>query len=93
MIISGCDDDGTLDFPDWEYNLRFAMRIQRALTERCPALARPLYFCPRKYNEHMTHGSLLIEIGTDMNTLEEALYSGKLLGDALASVLDELAAP
>ena len=91
MIISGCDDDGTLGFPNWEYNLRFAMRIQKELTDTYPSLARPLNFCARKYNEHMTKGSLLIEIGTDMNTLEEAKYSGTLLGKALADVLDDLA--
>ncbi len=91
MIISGCDDDGTLGFPDWEYNLRFAMRIQKEISDSYPSLARPLNFCARKYNEHMTRGSLLIEIGTDMNTLEEAKYSGSLLGKSLASVLDDLA--
>ena len=91
MIISGCDDDGTLGFPNWEYNLRFAMRIQKALTDTYPSLARPLNFCARKYNEHMTKGSLLIEIGTDMNTLAEAEYSGTLLGKTLVDVLDDLA--
>ena len=49
------------------------------------------YFCARKYNEHMTKGSLLIEIGTDMNTLAEAEYSGTLLGKTLVDVLDDLA--
>ena len=89
MIVSGCDDDGTLGFPNWEYNLRLGMRLQEALT-KYPSLARPLYFCARKYNQHMTKGSLLIEVGTDMNTLEEAQYSGELLGKALAKVFGEL---
>ena len=67
------------------------MRIQKALTDTYPSLARPLNFCARKYNEHMTKGSLLIEIGTDMNTLAEAEYSGTLLGKTLVDVLDDLA--
>lgn len=90
MIISGCDDDGTLKYPNWEYNLRLALRFQKALSDTYPSLARPLDFTARKYNEDITKGSLLIEIGTDVNTLDEAEYSGELLGKVLAQVLGSL---
>ena len=87
MIVSGCDDDGTLGFPDWEYNLRLAVRCQQAVSDLYPSLARPLSFCPKKYNEHMTHGSILVEFGTDASTLDEVLYSGELFGKALVQTL------
>ena len=90
MIISGCDDDGSLGFPDWEYNLRLAMRLQQAGAEYDGQLMRPLNFTPSKYNEHMTHGSLLVEFGTEVSTIDEAVYSGQLFGDALVKVLNEL---
>lgn len=90
MIISGCDDDGTLGFPNWEYNLRLATRLQKSMSDLYPNLARPLNFCPRKYNEHMTKGSLLVEFGTEVNTLEEAKYAGQLFGDALVEALNQL---
>ncbi len=90
MIISGCDDDGSLGFPNWEYNLRFAVRIQKSLCDLYPGLARPLNFCTRKYNENLTKGSLLVEFGTEVNTLEEATYSGELFGKSLAAVLNKL---
>ncbi len=90
MIISGCDDDGTLKYPNWEYNLRLALRFQKALSDTYPSLARPLDFTARKYNQDLTKGSLLIEIGTDVNTLDEAEYTGELLGKVLAQVLGEL---
>lgn len=90
MIVSGCDDTGSLGFPDWEYNLRLAVRIQKAMGDRYPNLARPLDFCNDRYNENLTKGSLLVEFGTDVNTLEEAKYSGDLFGKALVSVLDGL---
>lgn len=92
MIISGCDDDGSWLFPDWEYNLRFALRLQQTAETLYPGMTRPLKFCPSQYNMHLTHGSLLIEIGTDVNTLDEAVYSGTLLGNALSQVLNELQA-
>ena len=87
MILSGCDDDGTLGFPDWEYNLRLGVRIQKQLSDLYPGLARPLNFCPRQYNLNMTKGSLLVEVGTEVNTVDEAVYSGELFGAALAKTL------
>lgn len=90
MIISGCDDTGDLGFPDWEYNMRLAIRLQKAMADMYPDLARPLNFCPRRYNENVTHGSLLVEIGTHANTLEEAVYGGELFGKALAETLSNL---
>lgn len=89
MIISGCDDDGTLGFPDWEYNLRLATRLQKTCADINGNFARPLYFCPRIYNENMTHNSLLVEFGTEVNALDEAVYSGELFGDALVDVLEQ----
>lgn len=90
MIISGCDDDGTLGYPNWEYNLRLAVRLQQSVATLYPGLARPLNFCPKKYNENMTRGSLLVEFGTEVNTLDEAKYSGQMFGKALAQTLSKL---
>lgn len=87
MIISGCDDEGDLEFPNWSYNLRMAMQIQKQLTEDWPGLARPLYFAPFRYNMHMTYNSLLFEFGTEANTLEEAKYSAELVSQSLITVL------
>lgn len=52
---------------------------------------RPVLFSQRKYNMDITHFSLLIEMGSEANTLEEACYSGRLLACALASLMDEYA--
>ena len=77
-------------YPDWKINLRFALRLQQALETAYPGLARPIYFCPRKYNQDLSHGALLIEMGSEGNTLEEAVYSGQLLGNILVKVLEDL---
>ena len=90
MILAGCDDDGTLGFPNWQQNLRLALRLQQQLSSDWPGVARPLDFCARRYNEDMTAGSLLIEVGTDANALSEAQYTGELLGSSLARVLTAL---
>ena len=91
MIISGCQEQGNgiADFPDWEYNLVFALHLQNKLEEMFPGIMRPLYFCPRRYNMNVNHCSLLIEMGSDANTLSEGVYAGKCLGKALAALMDE----
>ena len=38
---------------------------------------------------NLTHCSVLVEIGSDANTLEEAVYTGKCLGKAVAEILKE----
>ncbi|MBQ5338638.1 MAG: stage II sporulation protein P, partial [Oscillospiraceae bacterium] len=45
----------------------------------------------RKYNQDMTKGSLLIEVGSQGNTLEEARYAGELVGQALSETIRQIA--
>lgn len=92
MIITGCDD-GTMNVPEWRENLRFAASLQNAIEEDYPHLTRPIFFCYRKYNMDLTTGSLLLEVGANGNTLDEAVYTGELVGKSLARLLTETQAP
>lgn len=87
MILSGYDPNGYFDFPNWNYNLRFALKLQKTCETNFKGMTRPLDFGNFAYNMNVNTGSLLIEIGADGNTLDEAKYSGKLLGKALSEVL------
>lgn len=88
MIISGCEGNGVEDFSSWRENLAFALDVQSQAEEMYPELMRPVFFCNRKYNMDVTPCSLLLEFGTDANTLEEAVYSAELIGNAIADLLD-----
>ena len=90
MIVSGCENGGVTGFPNWKENFRLAIRLQQTMEEKYPSLARPILFTSRKYNQHITNGSLLIECGTDANTLEQAKYSAVLIADSLATTLKAL---
>lgn len=90
MVITGCDKDGSIGFPDWEQNLRFALKVQKKCETMFPGLTRPMFLGKVRYNLNLTHGSILVEVGSDVNTLDEAIYSGTLFGEALAHVLKEL---
>lgn len=88
MIIAGSEGGKVTDFPNWEQNLRFALRLQASCEQTAPGLMRPLFFCHRQYNMDMTPCSLLVEFGSEANTLEEAVYAGSLFGRALAELLE-----
>lgn len=90
MIISGCDD-GTMNMPDYRRNFHFASRLQQTAESMFPGFTRPILFDYRKYNQDLTAGSLLIEVGSQGNTLEEAGYAGELIGRALAETICTLA--
>ena len=89
MIISGCEYGSVKNFPNWEYNLRFACSVTDKLNSLYPELMRPILFSERKYNMDLTKNSFLLEIGTDANTLDEACYSGRLFANALADLILE----
>lgn len=89
MIITGAEEGSVEDFPNWSQNLTFAVALQNKVEENYEGLMRPVFFCQRKYNMNVTPCSLLLEMGTDANTLDEAVYSGRLIGDALAELLEE----
>lgn len=87
MIMSGYDESG--DFPFWEDNLTFALKLQKECEDSYPGMTRALDFGEFSYNMDFNNGSLLIEVGTDANTVDEATLSGELLGKALSSVLQK----
>ena len=83
MIINGCDD-GTMNMPDYLKNLHFASNLQSKLETSSNGLTRPILFDYRFYNQDLTTGSLLIEVGSHGNSLEQVKYSGELIGKTLA---------
>lgn len=91
MIITGCQEEGNgiEDLPEWEKNLTFALKLQQSMETLYPGLTRPVFFCARSYNMGLTPFSLLVEMGSDANTLDEAVYSGKMLARALTEILKE----
>ena len=92
MIITGAQEGKVKGFPDWEQNLRFAVKLQQTCETMYPGLMRPILFSQRKYNMNLSHCNLLLEMGSDANTLEEAAYSGRLVATAIAKLLDEYSA-
>lgn len=86
MIISGCDDN-TMDYPNFYKNLRFSSALASQTQKDYKGLMRPILFDYRFYNQNLTTGSILLEFGSDSNSLEEVVYSGQLIGKSLSKTL------
>ena len=87
MVITGCDDGRFGNMPEYSKNLSLACAIQNSSEKLFPGLARPVLFDYRNYNQHISTGSLLIEIGSHANSLDEAVFTGELLGDIIAAAV------
>ncbi len=87
MLVMGSQSGSVKDYPNWKENLSLAVKLHQKIEQKYPTLARPILLRSSKYNQNLTTGSLLIEFGTEANTLDEATYSAELVGEALASLL------
>lgn len=86
MLICGCDD-GTMNMPDCMKNLSTASLFQQAMESKYSGLTRPVLFDYRQYNQDLTTGSLLLEVGGHANSIDQAIYAGELAADAISDAL------
>jgi len=89
MLLAGSDDSG-LEHPNWRENLKLALYLQNAVVSEYPSLMRPVQLVSYRYNQHLTKGSLILEVGSNGNTLQEALAAIRLFGEAAGKALSEL---
>lgn len=89
MLLVGTDESG-LEHPLWRDNLSLALYLQNAVNSTNPTLMRPVDLVPQRYNQHLSPGSLIMEVGSSGNTLQEALAGIRLFGNAAAPALLEL---
>ena len=82
-------DGGGLEHPDWQENLKLAAALQQRMTNSYPTIMRPITVRNSRYNQHITPGCLLIEMGAAGNSLDEALLSARLLGEQLGALILE----
>ena len=91
MLLVGTGENG-LSHPNWKQNLLLGLYLQNAMEEAYPTLARPLALKSERYNQHLSTGSLIIEVGSTGNTLAEAIAAielfGNAAGDALVKLID-----
>lgn len=80
-FIMGVNHEG------WEENLKLAVAVQRTLVKDHPTLMRPISLINANYNQNMSRGSVLVEVGAAGNSLDEAIYAGRLFADGFAQTI------
>lgn len=78
MFVMGTNGGG-LYHPDWNSNLKFAIKVQEVANQMYPGLCKPIILRNSRYNQHLGKAACIIEVGSTGNTLEQTLTSMKYL--------------
>ena len=87
MLVVGTDEGG-LEHPNWQSNLSNALKLQSVLAGEYPGLCRKLDLRTERFNQHVAPGAMLIEVGTNGNTLTQAKTAAVLLADAVVRTME-----
>ena len=86
MFVIGTNNGG-LWHPNWNQNLKFAIKIQEKAEEMYPGLFKPIMLTKSRYNQHTGKYANIIEVGATGNTLDQCLTSMKYLAKVMNEVL------
>lgn len=89
MMLVGTGENG-LYHPNWRENLKLALYMQNAMDDKYPTLARPIALVKERYNQHLSNGSMILEVGSSGNTLSEALLAIDLFAESVGPALAKL---
>ena len=88
MLVVGTDESGS-SHPNWKKNLTVAAHLQQRFNTLYPTLARPVNLREHGFNQWLSAGSLILEVGSCGNTLTEAKRAGVFFATAFADLLAE----
>ena len=80
----GATGTGYGEMPDFAANYALAKRITESLAAINPGLVRNIRVKTGRYNQHISNQCLLVEVGHNANTLEQALNAVDYLAAAIA---------
>ena len=85
MLGMGTNAAG-LTHPDWKENLSLGLKLQAQLERQAPGITRPMSLRAQRFNQDLTRGSLLIEMGAAGNSHAEALRAAEQLAKAIIAL-------
>lgn len=86
MLVAGTDESG-YSHPDWRINLGCALLWKDTMDRLSPTLSRPIYVRTVRFNQHVSHGAMLLEVGSCGNTFDEAKTAAARAAEALAVLI------
>lgn len=85
MLVVGTDASG-LTHPSWPENMSLAVKLHAQLEKLVPDICRPISFRSQRFNQDLSPGALIVEVGAAGNTRQEALLAVEVLGQALLQI-------
>lgn len=85
MLVLGSEAGGLYN-PNWQENYALAVKLQAVLEQESPGLCRELHLTDQRYNQDLSPGALLIEVGAAGNSHDEALRAITPLAEAIAAL-------
>lgn len=85
MFVVGTDYGG-LTHPEWQENLALALKLQTQLERLCPGICRNVNLRTQRFNQDLSPGALLVEVGASGNTYAEALGAANILAEAILTL-------
>lgn len=80
MLVVGCNNSG------WQENAALGAKLQVQLEKLCPGICRPMALRQSRFNQDLSPGALLIELGSAGNTRQEALLAAEFVAEAILSL-------
>ena len=87
MFVVGTNSE--LTHNNWQENLKLAAKIQNKANQMYSGFMRPINLRSERFNQQLSNGSIIIEVGSNGNTLNEAVYSAKLMGNVIAGLFEK----
>ena len=85
MLVMGTSASG-LKHPDWEQNLALGLKLQAQCERIAPGIMRYVNLRSQRFNQDLSPGALLIEVGAAGNTHPEALRAVEVLAEAILAL-------
>lgn len=82
MLVVGTNASGLIH-PNWQENLSLALKLHTQLERLAPGITRPINLRAQRFNQDMSPGALLVEVGAAGNTHGEALLAAETLAEAI----------
>ncbi len=83
MFVVGTDYGGAAH-PQWRENLALALKLQTLIDDTCPGLCRNINLRSQKFNQDLSPGTLLVEVGAAGNTHAQALRAVEVLANGIS---------
>ncbi len=80
MIVLGTNHDG------FEENLSLGLKLHAQLETQAPGIMRPLQLRSQRFNQDLSPGALLVEVGAAGNTHAEAMIAAEELAKAVIAL-------